>query len=380
MAGLAPVDYGGLSEANAIPQSGRFREFPQEMLEPPQAAGHDLSEAAPADISSTLSIGTPAPNANGPLVAPAEFEDPHFSAKPVGADPNVAKLEAEAIEADRELNVKMDPNKANRLAQAKELLGKYYRNSVVREGEQVEGLDKLVHQWTKRALPKKWKQTSEKVAAIILTESQKYKFDPIFLMSVIENESSFNPGASGPFGEVGLMQLRPATARWIMKKYSIRPPVQTQAQNTAQRSQFNKNKLKLAQAKRAQNTLLKGSKQGLANRSLIDPKDQAIVDLLKDPVMNIRIGSAYLAHLREHFDNQGRLYLAAYNMGTRNVHKALGKQITPKIYPARVMVRYVRYYREIKNATHKNSTDEVAQLGAPASAQLSASATALTTD
>jgi soluble lytic murein transglycosylase len=69
---------------------------------------------------------------------------------------------------------------------------------------------------------------------------------------------------------------------------------------------------------------------------------------LKDPSNNIRIGSAYIAYLREEFDFEGQLYLAAYNMGSGNVRKALGKKIRPKDYSTRVMHRYLRFYAELQ--------------------------------
>jgi soluble lytic murein transglycosylase-like protein len=66
--------------------------------------------------------------------------------------------------------------------------------------------------------------------------------------------------------------------------------------------------------------------------------------------MNIRLGAAYLAQLRGEFNSHGRLYLAAYNMGSTNVQRALAKQIFPKEYPGRVMVRYMRFYSEYQEA------------------------------
>ncbi|MGZ3698602.1 MAG: lytic transglycosylase domain-containing protein [Bdellovibrionota bacterium] len=199
----------------------------------------------------------------------------------------------------------LPPEELSRLSQAKELLGKYYRHSVVRAGEKVTDVDLFIRQWTNRALKGQWNRQSAKVARTILKESHRYNFDPIFLMAVIENESSFVPTARGEDGEIGLMQLRPTTARWIAHKYKLKW--------------------------RGKSTL-------------------------SDPVTNIRIGAAYLAFLRDKFDSHGRLYLAAYNMGAKNVARALERSIWPKDYPNRVMQRYIRFYSELKNdLTRKDS-------------------------
>jgi soluble lytic murein transglycosylase len=70
-------------------------------------------------------------------------------------------------------------------------------------------------------------------------------------------------------------------------------------------------------------------------------------DTLRDPVANIKLGTAYIAWLREKFDNHSQLYLAAYNMGARSVNKALAKNVWPKDYPKHVMKRYIAFYRSI---------------------------------
>ena len=53
---------------------------------------------------------------------------------------------------------------------------------------------------------------------------------------------------------------------------------------------------------------------------------------LRDPIANIKLGTAYIAWLREKFDNHSQLYLAAYNMGARSVNKALAQNVWPKDY------------------------------------------------
>lgn len=189
---------------------------------------------------------------------------------------------------------------ATRLAHAKELLGKYYDRSVVSMEDQIADLnqfmkDRIQGKLTKQNVAK----LSGKVYQAILDESSKHGFDPLFLMAVIENESSFNIKVRGTSGEIGLMQLMPDTGKWMAKRLGMK---------------------------------YEGAKT------------------LEDPVQNIKLGAAYLAHLRERFDSHSRLYLAAYNMGQGNVDRALANQIWPKDYPILVMRRYIRFYTELTTA------------------------------
>ncbi len=187
-------------------------------------------------------------------------------------------------------------NLSIRRTHAKELLGKSYQKSIVKKGEGIASLDEYIYHWTDRELRTKWKKYTRKISNAIMVESKKHSFDPVFLMAVIENESSFNPEIVGSFGEIGLMQITPDTAKWIAKKYNIP---------------------------------FSGAKS------------------LKNPVTNIALGSAYLSYLREKFGFKSQLYLAAYNMGSRKVQRFLAQQKLPKQYPTRVMQRYVRFYTQL---------------------------------
>lgn len=189
--------------------------------------------------------------------------------------------------------------KTVRIQHAKELLGKFYKTSVVREVEKAEDVHEYIQATTAAALPRKFRKQSKKIAEAIIREAYKHKFDPLFVMAVISTESGFQPTIVGKDGEIGLMQIMPKTAQWMAKISGIK---------------------------------YKGKKT------------------LNDPVANIRIGTAFLARLRENFDSHSRLYLAAYNMGGGNVKKALGKKIWPKEYPVRVMAHYVSFYTELKQA------------------------------
>lgn len=185
-----------------------------------------------------------------------------------------------------------------REAHARELLGKKYKKSYSKADVDVAEFYAFVHERTKKALPDAWKKQARKVSKTIINESKRYGFDPIFLMAVIENESKFKPDALGSFGEIGLMQIKPDTAEWIAKK------------------------------------------SGIAYKG---------IQSLEDPVSNVKIGAAYLAFLRGRWEGNGRLYLAAYNMGSQNTRQALKRQVIPRIYPYKVMSYYIKFYSEIKD-------------------------------
>ena len=187
-----------------------------------------------------------------------------------------------------------------RLEHAQELMGSVYGRSVVRTGEQIKKVNGSIYRWTRTSLPKKFKNHSDKLAQVIIDEAHRYGFDPIFLLAVIQTESSFNPSMIGGVGEIGLMQIRPETAEWITKKTGLK---------------------------------WTGAKS------------------LHDPATNVRIGCAYLNWLREKFDSHARLYLAAYNMGQNNVRELLQQDKWPKEYPSRVMQNYVTFYEDLKTKT-----------------------------
>jgi soluble lytic murein transglycosylase len=183
-----------------------------------------------------------------------------------------------------------------RFSQARELLGKNYKRSVVSKYETQLNVDQNILKTVRSRLPKNFKSSSSSVALAIITESAKHSLDPYFVMAVISGESSFNPKAVGPVGEVGLMQLREGTGEWMAKKIHMK---------------------------------WKGEKT------------------LKDPVANIKLGTAYLAWLRERFKGHGQLYVAAYNMGAISVKRAVGRNVWPKDYPRHVMKRYLAFYKEM---------------------------------
>jgi soluble lytic murein transglycosylase len=182
---------------------------------------------------------------------------------------------------------------SNRITHAKELLGKSYKRSTVRKTESATNIAEFINSSTKNLLPKAHKKMAREIASVIMRESERYGFDPIFLMAVIQNESSFNPKMKGGVGEIGLMQIKPDTAEWIAKGSKI---------------------------------------------------EYSGADSLYNPSVNIRIGAAFMNKLRDQFSADSSLYLSAYNAGARKVRMMVSENNAPKIYATAVMKRYFAIY------------------------------------
>ncbi len=178
---------------------------------------------------------------------------------------------------------------------ARELMGPRYKRSVIAKFEKHDVEESLTSK-VREQLPRNHKARAEVIAKAIIEEATKHALDPLFIMAVISGESSFNPEMIGGVGEIGLMQVRPSTGKWIAD--------------------------------------LKGIEWG-GEKSLFDPRT------------NIKLGVTYLAWLRTKFDGHGQLYLAAYNMGPYAVKNAVSRKVYPKDYPIHVMKRYLAYYKDI---------------------------------
>ena len=130
---------------------------------------------------------------------------------------------------------------------------------------------------------------------IVRAHARNYDLDPALLAAVIYQESKFEPDARSSSGAVGLMQLRPETAKGI----AIRTG-------------------------------------GSAFR----------VDDLLDPEINIRYGSWYLRHLFRKYGDE-RLVLAAYNAGQGNVDRWRSSGSGIRFSETRHYVRRIAELKEI---------------------------------
>jgi hypothetical protein len=134
---------------------------------------------------------------------------------------------------------------------------------------------------------------TRKLAKELVALCQAHRFDPAFILALIHVESGFKVGARSSAGAIGLLQLMPATAEFIAKKWGI-------------------------------------TYQG--------PSD------LFNPHKNLSLGLAYLAYLRDLFPDRSHFFLlAAYNMGPYALKKRIGaNDFRP--------VETLRYYRQIRRA------------------------------
>lgn len=214
-----------------------------------------------------------------------------------------------------QLNISEVDEEARR-EQARELLGAYYNSSVAKKFEVSQYLNYLIFKKVDGSLSAKYKAKVPELVQTIIADSQAYDLDPIFILAVIQTESTFNPKAKGTSGELGLMQILPNTAQWIAKRYGLK---------------------------------WKGDKS------------------LYDPVTNVRIGIRYFAHLRKEFPRSAYHYLPAYNMGPKNVrrldrkigsvdHKGKPKK---REYAVRVMKNYDNIY--VRLAREKVNIERLAQ-------------------
>jgi len=111
-----------------------------------------------------------------------------------------------------------------------------------------------------------------KLAQSILEQSNKHSLDPMIVLAMIKVESNFNHHAHSTRGARGLMQILPFVADAVAEEHGI--------------------------------------------------DESKNVTTLYDPVVNVRIGVAYLSKLRTAFSDL-KLALTAYNLGPTKVREKL---------------------------------------------------------
>jgi hypothetical protein len=151
-------------------------------------------------------------------------------------------------------------------------------------------------------LPQRWRPKSARIAKALIETSNQHKMDPLFLMALIQHESRFNPLVRGQHGEIGLMQIKPSSAVWILEQNAKAAP----------------------------------------NASAQVPSVQEMEAMLAEPEINIALGTAYLAMLRDRFDRKSDHYISAYNMGSARVRNHVKNGVTPRIYKDKVMKDYTK--------------------------------------
>ena len=128
------------------------------------------------------------------------------------------------------------------------------------------------------------------LAKEIYRAGDRYGLDPMLILSVITVESAFNNDAVSSMGARGLMQLLPATARDISQELGV---------------EYNGRKT------------------------------------LHDVRSNITLGAYYLSKLSERYNNNMKLYLAAYNYGPEHVDRVLKEEgDIPDVYSYKIIKMY----------------------------------------
>jgi soluble lytic murein transglycosylase len=125
--------------------------------------------------------------------------------------------------------------------------------------------------------------------------------DPYFVAGLIRQESMFNPVAVSPAGAIGLMQVMPATGA------------------------------------------------DLARRAGISPFDSS---MLRDPELNVRLGTLFLRDMLARYDNDPVLALAAYNAGpTRATRwRNLPEFRDREVFVERIPFAETRHYAKVVQA------------------------------
>ena len=155
-------------------------------------------------------------------------------------------------------------------------------------------LTQFINNKIRDLLPKPWRPKTSRIARALIETSNRQHMDPLFLMAMISHESKFNPAAVGTHGEIGLMQVKPETARTLIGESSDSSTM----------------------------------------------SDGEVAALLENPETNIAIGASYLSSLRSRFKGHSELYIAAYNMGALSVRRHLSRGDHPKIYLNKILRQY----------------------------------------
>jgi len=136
--------------------------------------------------------------------------------------------------------------------------------------------------------PRMSESERSRLAEVVLRESSRHGYDPMFVQALIEVESMCRPTVRSRAGAVGLVQVMPATARAVARRYGM---------------------------------------------------DWSGPDGLNDPALNVRVGLRYLADLEERFDDP-ILAVAAYNLGPTRVARMAPARARDSRYVRKVIRRY----------------------------------------
>ncbi|MGD8188448.1 lytic transglycosylase domain-containing protein [Brevibacillus ginsengisoli] len=114
-----------------------------------------------------------------------------------------------------------------------------------------------------------------KYEAEVQTAAKRFQVDPFLLLAIIRTESNFNSNLTSKKGAIGLMQVMPKTADWVISQASFDPMAK---------------------------------------------------EYLDTPKVNIDIGTWYVSYLMKRYDGDLVLTIAAYNAGPGSVNTWIKNQ------------------------------------------------------
>jgi hypothetical protein len=149
--------------------------------------------------------------------------------------------------------------------------------------------EQLLHDIRKEYLVAKTgikEELAARIVAAIDVESNRYEIDPNRILALIIVESHGNPSAESKVGALGLMQVMPATGRYIARKSGFKW-------------------------------------SGVGELRIVES--------------NISYGTWYYDHLLEQFEDDDHAAIAAYNWGPENIRNRIQRGKTlPRVYPGKV--------------------------------------------
>jgi soluble lytic murein transglycosylase-like protein len=175
------------------------------------------------------------------------------------------------------------------------------------------------------------KSEAPKFARHLIALCQKHRFDPAFVLSLIDVESRFQVKVVSSAGAIGLMQVMVPTAHFVLKKLGAGV------------------ELPFAELAESKKRLLKAENVKMAQLS----------SMLKEPYANTAIGIAYLGWLRDYYEGMPPYYVvAAYNVGPARLDELLARKSfkpreTKKYYAA--ILKRIHKFRYYDGALTKKS-------------------------
>jgi soluble lytic murein transglycosylase-like protein len=136
------------------------------------------------------------------------------------------------------------------------------------------------------------------IAETIQREGQRYGYDPLFVLAMIQVESSCSSTARGPTGSVGLIQLQPSVARELARRVGI---------------------------------------------------PWSGTGMLTHPGVNVKLGLHYLTELEERFQDPW-IAVAAYNLGPGRIARMPRPLARRTRYVRRILSRYEKLLAEAAGA------------------------------